>query len=159
MKTNIVCLSLVWFCASLALGGEPTGRITFRNAGFSIAPLDEPARGTVQVLVMCLAASDGFAPNVNVQVQPYADTLDAYAALSRTQFKDAGMKILSETKPTPASISFEYTGTFQGKALHWYARVLKKNQVVYLTTATCTETQWTTVAAKLKACVDSLEVL
>jgi len=118
--TATVCL--LTRCIS---AGEVPEKLRFKEAGFSIAPLEERSKGPVQVLMMFLPASEGFAPNVNVQIQPFADGVDAYASLSRAQFKNAGLKVLSEKKRDGASVTFEYGGSLQGKSLHWYARAVK----------------------------------
>jgi hypothetical protein len=148
---------VLWLVASFTLAGDSAEKLTFKKAGFSIAPLDEPQKGPAQVLMIYLPASDGFAPNVNVQIQPYVDDMDAYVALSLTQFKDAGLKVLSESKANKLVATFEYSGPFKGMSLHWYAKAVQKDGAIYLTTATATEDQWAKVVVKLKACVDSFE--
>jgi hypothetical protein len=152
IATMILCLA-----ASIAFAGEPAGKITFNGAGFSIAPLDESQKGPGAVLIMFMPATEGFAPNVNVLIQSYTDGIDAYAKLTRAQFKEAGWKLLSEPTIDGDAMTFEYTGLFNGQALHWYSRAVQKVGIIYLVTATASKDQWPNVADKLKACVNSFE--
>ena len=139
--------------------GDPEDKrensLRFKALGFSIAPLE----GTVgdapyQTIMMFLPASGGFAPNVNIQIQPYKGSLSAYAELSKKQMKAASMTLLHE-KIQAGALLLEYSGTSQGRKLHWYAKAQLADGRIYLATATATEQQWRTVADKLKACVES----
>jgi len=135
---------------------ESTNRLLFPVAGFSIKPLEVPlGKVSQQALFMALPVNDGFAANVNVQVQPYTGTLDEYIALSEGQFKAAGWKVVQRTKQGKSAVVFEYVGDLQNRAMHWYARAEQTTGRVYLVTATATATQWETEAVSLKACVDS----
>ena len=127
-------------------------RLTLAKAGFSIAALE----GT-QALAMLLSPSDGFAANVNVQVQPYPGTLDDYIALSRDQFREIGATVVSQRKSGASTRVVEYTGEVSGSSLHFYSRAEKRGNKVYLATASATAQQRPSLSAKLKACVDSLK--
>ena len=94
MKAVATFIALLCLAANSALAGDKAETLTFKQAGFSIAPLDEPQKGPSQTLIMFLPASDGFAPNVNVQIQPYSGSIDAYADLSKTQFKQVRVRRL-----------------------------------------------------------------
>jgi hypothetical protein len=107
---------------------------------------------------MMLPISGGFAPNVNVQIQPFEGTISDYVSLSKQQFAQAKLKLLKEETRDKVTAFLEYSGEMQGQALHWYAKAVSNAGRVYLVTATATEDQWNSVAAKLKACVDSLEL-
>ena len=155
IKTIVFLFTLAAFALRTS-AAESTNRLLFPVSGFSIKPLEAPlGKGPQQPLFMALPASDGFAANVNVQIQPYNGTLDDYIALSEQQFKSAGLKISQRNKQGPSAVVFEYTGEVQGRALHWYARAAHEKGRVYLVTATATEAQWKTEAGALKACVDS----
>jgi hypothetical protein len=150
----------IFFLFAMLLGsakaGESTNRLRFLSAGFTIAPLESPAaESTRQVLMMFLPVTDGFAANVNVQIQPYAGTIEDYTALTVQEFKDAGPKVLQQKAPGKGVAIFEYMGEFQGRPLHWYARAEKSAGRVYLVTATATPVQWNKEAVRLKSCVDS----
>ncbi len=155
----LVVLAVVCAGAALVLGageGDKPAPLVFKNHGFSIAPLDETGKGAQQVLMMFLPASDGFAPNVNVQAQEYADTMEAYVALSKSQVEQMKLKVISD-KLADGVATMEYSGEVSGRQLHWYVRAAKKGGTVYLVTATALESQWKNTSAKLKACVDSFQ--
>lgn len=156
MKTKLMFLSSSIFLAVLTIHGQPTNRLHFPTTAFSIAPLEAPlGESAQQVLMMFLPVTDGFSANVNVQIQPYDGTIDEYLALSLSQFKTAGLKLLQQKTPGKSVVVFEYTGEMQGRLLHWYARAEKTAGKVYLVTATAADEQWSKVAARLKVCVDS----
>ncbi len=133
-----------------------TNVMFFAESGFSIAPLEAPpGRSPQQVLMMMLPATNGFAPNVNVQIQPYEGSIDDYAVLSLGQFKKANLKVIHQSKTKDSALVFEYSGEMQGRNLHWYARIQKSGGRAYVATATALEEQWAGFAPRLKACVDS----
>jgi hypothetical protein len=166
MKHAIV-LGALCLCCLGALGvkaatqqpaKQPGGKLVFPNNGFAIAPLDQPGKGTNQALMMFLPAADGFAPNVNVQTQTYAGTLADYAALSAKQIKDLKLDVVSSKTDKNVTMS-EYSGGMQGRKLHWYTKAMLKEGTIYLVTATALEDQWKGAADKLKACVDSFDLV
>jgi len=106
--------------------------------------------------MMFLPVSEGFAGNVNVQIQPYSGTIEDYVALTLKQFKSAGVKLVQQKGPAKSVVFFEYTGKLQGQSLHWYARAEKSGSNVYLATATAAPLQWKAESDRLKSCVDSL---
>ena len=152
----IVTLFLATLALSLSAADSPN-RLRFPVAGFSIAPLEAPPGAlTCQALMMFLPAPGDLAASVNVQIQPYTGTIDEYITLTLKQFKDAGVKVIAQTKIGSSIALFEYFGELQGRSLHWYAKVQKAAGHVYLATATAPEHDWPTQRAQLKACVDSL---
>jgi hypothetical protein len=155
MIKKLFLLSSSIFLA-LTSHGQPTNRLHFPTTGFSIAPLEAPpGESPQQALMMFLPVMDGFSANVNVQIQPYVGAIDEYLALSLQQFKTAGLKLLQQKTPGKSVAVFEYTGEVKGRLLHWYARAEKSAGKVYLVTAAAPDEQWSRVADKLKACVDS----
>src|SRR5262249_33941952 len=143
--------------AAVTSHGQSTNRLHFPTAGFSISTLETtPGQDTQQALMMLLPPSSGFAANVNVQVQPYADTMDDYLAFTLKQCKSAGLKMVQVQTTGKLLIVFEYSGEMEGRKLHWYARAEKSGEHVYLATATATEEQWSKLSDQLKACVDSM---
>jgi hypothetical protein len=55
--------------------------------GFLIDVTDvKPWANASTPLVMCLPASEGFAPNINVTIQPYPGSIKEYISLSKRQF-------------------------------------------------------------------------
>ena len=104
MKRVMLAL-LVCLCTSACLGAATLGQLTFTASGFSIRPLEG-----WETLTMLLPASDGFAPNVNVQIQPYPGTLDSYIALSKGQLKQMGFQAVREARRGKSGWVVEYTG-------------------------------------------------
>jgi len=153
-KLSLLCMGM--FLMAWAADAQPANRLHFPLSGYSIAALEEkPAKSPQQALIMFLPATEDFAPNVNVQIQPYAGTMDDYIALTMRQLDKANFKLLQKNVLGKAIAVIEYTGEMNGRALHWYARAEKLAGKVYLVTATATEAQWNEVAPRLKACVDS----
>jgi hypothetical protein len=130
--------------------------------GFQIDPLDTQASAvTTQALITFLPPSNGFAPNVNVQIQPYEKSMKEYIALSKKQFDQEGWKIISENMQGDSEWVVEYSGSYKGSALlHWYARVIlnANTKKVYLATATAKEDDWNKVSPVLKKCADSFKI-
>ena len=106
---------------------------------------------------MCLPATDGFAPNVNVQIQPFTDSIASYISLSKTQFEQLKFKIILESKNAD-TWTVEYSGVTSGNELHFYAKAFSDGKHVFLVTATSKVDQWNSVSPALKKCVDSFQL-
>lgn len=157
MRTSFAILLVI--AGTLACDADNTNRLTFTAAGYSIAPLEAaPGDGTYQSLMMFLPASNGFAPNVNVQIQHFPGTVEDYAKLTLNQFKDAKLKLIEKKAAGKSAVSFEYQGEMQARPLHWYAIALKSGNKIYLVTATDLESNWKNSAAQLKRCVNSFQL-
>ncbi len=148
--------------ASLALVAPAHAKpaaLSFSEHGFSIEPpVGHDAAQMQQVVSLAIPMSDGFAPNVNVQVQPFTGPMGDFVKLSLDQFKAAGVKLVVE-KHDARSAVLEYTGQLQGRALHWYARAFVGKNGIGLATATSLESQWAATNAALRQSVDSLRPL
>ena len=112
--------------------------------GFTIQPPKFPAasaRVGVTPVMFFAPAENGFAGNLNVAVQSTDKTLQEYAELSRGQFEQLKLTLVSE-KPLKVSgrdaLLWEYEGKMQGRDLHWLALAVPDKGRVYL--ATCTAT-------------------
>jgi len=135
------------------------GTADFPQYGFQIDTLDGTAGSSpTQVVMMFLPASDGFSPNVNVQIQPFSGTLKDYIALSKKQFDEMKIKLISEQQKNDNEWVTEYSGNMQGMSLHWYARAVLGNQKVYLITATANDSQWAKVSEQLKKNIESFKL-
>lgn len=135
--------------------------LTLPQYGFEIDPLDTQASATTtQALITYLPADNGFAPNVNIQIQPYGEGMKDYIALSKKQFNQLNWKVISENTKGDSEWVVEYGGPFKDFTLHWYARALLnvKEKKVYLATATAKEDNWSEVSSALKKCVDSFKI-
>ncbi len=133
--------------------------LDFPQSGFQIDALEAP-KGNVPTspLVMCLPASDGFAPNVNVTMQPFVGTMEDYITLSKQEFDQVKWTVVAENKDGDRMWKVEYTDPNPSNPLHFYAKAVSTGKYVYLVTATAKETQWKAVGDQLKACVDSFKV-
>src|SRR5690554_7551531 len=90
---------LLLFVTLLSINTVFADELVFKQAGFSIDVLDRaPTAEGAQPLQMFLAPVDGFAANVNVQIQPYAESLQDYKKLSDAQFEEFGLKVISSVK-------------------------------------------------------------
>ncbi len=146
--TVVLCLGL-----TVGFAAAASDQLDFTEAGFSISAL----KGS-EGFAMSLPPSQGFAPNVNVQIQRYPGTRDEYIALSKSQLPQIGGTILRERRMGSSGWVVEYTGQVGGRRLHWYQRAELKSGKVYLATATATEGQWASFSPRLEACIDSLKV-
>jgi len=132
--------------------------LEFPNGGFSIESLDSiPQQGMVQPIQMFLPAVNGFAANVNVQIQAYSGTIQDYKKLSEGQFKQIGLTLIS-SEDLEDSIVLEYMGPMGSLTLHWYAKAFKKMDHVYLVTATATHSDWEATKEKLISTVNSFKL-
>lgn len=155
MRAVVTCVSALVLSLSLAVD-EPA-RLEFKTHGFSIEAVEETSELPMQVIAMTLPPTDGFAPNVNVQVQPYPGSIEDYVALSTAQFKQVNFTaIKTESKGNRAVL--EYTGVAQGQQLHFYSVVQKRGKKMILVTATANQAQWPKVSKKLLRCADSLKL-
>lgn len=135
------------------------GTLGFVEHGFAIdPPAGHDAAQTQQVVTLSMPTSDGFSPNVNVQVQPFNGTVEEYVNISREQFKTMGIKLVSE-KHDARTATIEYSGSMQGRPLHWYARAFLGKSGLILATATALESQWAATRAALRQSVDSVRPL
>lgn len=156
IKNLYLIFSIVGITTGSVNADAPTDRLHFPASGFTIAPLEStPENSTQQPLIMCLPVADGFAANVNVQIQPYTGTIEEYLALSLQQIKSSGFKLKQQKKSTPFVVIFEYTGEAKNQKFHWYAKAEKSGGSVYLATATTIDALWEKQMTVLKSCVDS----
>ena len=110
--------------------------LQFPIHGFTIEPLEATGQNAIiQPVSLQLPVSDGFAPNVNVMIQPFPGTIKDYADMSRGQFRAMNMTI-KDAHITTTSIRWTYVGVLKGRTLKFYARALKRGDQIYLVTAT-----------------------
>lgn len=135
------------------------GETTFQSEqyGFTIKPpVAKQWEGSGMVATFLLPPKDGFSDNVNVMIQAYAGTLEEYDKLTRGSFGANAMKLIAGNLEKGVLI-YEYSGKYQGRPLHWYSRAQKKDDKVYLVTATCAEERWETNKKVLMDAVESFE--
>jgi hypothetical protein len=127
--------------------------------GFAIEVLDACPSTTTSTIafITFLPSDDGFAPNINVNIQPYDGTMASYIAMSKEQFKQMNWTIISERKNGDNEWTVEYSGQMQGSNLHYYARAVSNSGKVFLVTATAKASQWIAVSDVLRKHVDSFK--
>lgn len=123
------------------------------STDFEFNPPSFPREVGGQVFQYFLPAADGFAANVNLQIQPYEGSLADYEALSVQQFEQFDFNVLDISR-SDSEILFEYRGDMQGTEFHWYSRVIKEGNYFYVVTATALADRWETERASL---VDSVQ--
>ena len=74
--STVRCIALLSVLLLSAMPTQAQSRLDFPSAGFAIAVLEaEPGDVGYIALTMSLPPTDGFAPNVNVQIQPFEGSL------------------------------------------------------------------------------------
>src|SRR5260221_1902583 len=155
---SVISIALLFSCSTfLKAKAAP---IDLPLYGFQIDALDAApdASAPATSLQMFLTPAEGFALNINVQIQPYNGTIKEYATLSKGQFDELKWKVISEKEIGDNEWNLEYTGTMQAGDLHFYARAISKNGKVYLATATAKESQWPTLGETLRQHIDSFKI-
>ncbi|MGX5913830.1 hypothetical protein ACR0ST_03765 [Aliidiomarina sp. Khilg15.8] len=110
-----------------------------------------------QVFQYFMPASNGFAANVNLQIQPYEGSLEEYEALSIAQFEQLELEVV-QTDRSDGELMFEYRGDMQGTEMHWYARVIQHDGLFYVVTATALAERWDEERDELTRSVQSFSL-
>jgi hypothetical protein len=150
-------LGIVFFIAAVCYAQSEVEPLRFSAEGFSIKALpsgDANASGQRAVCAFFLPASGGFAPNINILIQPAAP-VEAFAKLSKQQFDMFGFKVVKDAVVPPNEWNVEYEGTTQGKPCHFFARAVCTDKKVFLITATTAADQWDKTSPQLIECVKS----
>jgi len=154
MKTALACLLILLAC-SLLFADDKYVNDTF---GFEISsPVPGSVTGVYQSAMFYLPAVDGFAANVNIQLQDFTGTIDQYKTASEAQFEQAGIKVLN-SKVDQGVLAIEYQGKMGNYELHWYAKAYQKANRVYLVTATALQTHWNDQGPALVKSVNTFKI-
>jgi hypothetical protein len=144
MKT-LCCLVVLLVLALPPLSAQDsssTSAISYAKLGFSLTPPESTQPGVGLFVMAFLPLLHGFSPNVSVMVDPFPSTLQDYdRKMMQTEFKREQLTAISQ-EVQPDHLLYEYHGIMDGKNLHFYARALKRNDAVYLITATDLEQDW-----------------
>jgi hypothetical protein len=154
MRTMI--LSLIAFSTCCFLRAEEA-TVTLVEHGLSFIPLDDKTANDQVILTTSLKVTEKFAPNITVMSQSYNQTLADYDVLSRKQFEQLKIKLLS-SEVDAVFVKYEYLMTMEGRKQHHYAKALKRDDRIYLITGTALESQWADVEARIKKSVDSFQL-
>lgn len=146
--------------AFLSLGLAHASVIELPEYGFSIKPLDgvPPKDVPTTPLITFLPSKDGFSANINVAIQPYGESMTEYIALSKKQFAELKLEVLSEKTVGENEWVVEYKGPIRGEALHFFARAIAREGKVYLVTATAQESRWEELGDQLREHVHSFQL-
>lgn len=160
MRKVSMAVAGAMFASAPFLASVNAGTVDLPQYGFSIEALDAvpSTAAATTALITFLPPSDGFAPNINVNIQPYPGDIASYIKLSKGQFEAMKWTLVSEKQVGGNEWVVEYTGSLpQASGLHFYARAIAKAGKVYLITATAKETQWSTQSDVLRKHVDSFQ--
>jgi hypothetical protein len=156
MKKLIIAFFLI--ISLFAFSQDKNNKLVFSNLGFSIKAFDlDKNISDYVVFTMYLPESDNFTPNINLIIQEYSDGLDNYKILSENQFLSNKMTIIKSEIKNSAYL-MEYSGNIEGNDLHFYAKAVKKNNQIFLTTATCTANQLQKYSKQLFEVVESFKL-
>jgi len=131
--------------------------IDYKSLGFTFSPPVFESTASGQVIMAFAPASNAFAANVNVQIQPFAGTLLDYDKLTKAQLQAEKFKALVEKK-LGNELFYEYTGSMSGRDMHWAVRAIKKDAQIYLITATALESEWEASSITLLGSLDSFKL-
>ena len=138
------------FTTSLAVEDAKELRYEFDPPAFA-----EDGAGTV--FFHFLPIEDQFAGNINCMAQPFNQSLEDYDKLTRQQFKQLDMEMVSGENKDDV-LTYEYHGKQQGRHLHWYAKAQKRGDKIYLVTATALHDKWDEQSKLLIPAVDSFKL-
>ncbi|RUO25928.1 hypothetical protein CWE09_04160 [Aliidiomarina minuta] len=110
-------------------------------ADYNFEPPEFPEQTGGQIFQYYLPADNGFAANVNLQIQPFDGSLEEYEEISVSQFEQMDIEVL-QLERTGNELLIEYRGAMQETDLHWYARVVKQDNLYYVLTATALAERW-----------------
>ncbi len=147
-----------------ARGPESTTRYLDAANGYSIEPPafpKAPSGVSCQTVMYFSPPEDGFAANVNVQIQGEAKSVEEFIAVSRTQFKNYGFTLLSEEKRTVSgreAVAFDFEGEMEGRPLRWMTLAVADAGRMIVATATAPKASFKRYEKALRACLASLEL-
>ena len=104
----------------------------------------------------------GFADNVNVMVQDNALPFGQLLKQSVAELKKAGLTVVKVSPINKKGFYFatvEYKGHFQGRDMHWLARMAAGDQKFYIVTCTAMENTFQSRRKQFEALMDSFKVI
>ncbi len=149
-------LRLVTIIAALIVSvpASAASLLTQDQLGFTFTLPPFPAQATGQVFMVFLPPADGFAANINLQIQAFRGTLADYHQATQKEFAGMGLKAVAQDIGMDEA-RYEYTGTMNKLELHWLARARKSGDRIHLLTATGLASRWAEDGPALTAAVDS----
>lgn len=135
---------------------DPRFNFTLEPPAFQVG-----AEDSVTPVMFFAPPEDGFASNLNVQVQATPMSLKEYGDLSRGQFKQMNLKVLAEKELKVSgrdAVFWEYAGKMQGRELRFLSLAVQDKGRVYLLTATASEDGFKKHEKALRASIDSFKL-
>jgi hypothetical protein len=168
MKITIKAAFLVLLLLSTAWAYQKVvkrSKYVDETYGYTIETPKFPGAGPTTpgtALIVTGPAADGFAPNVNVNIQATATTAKAFHDLSVGQFKQLGCKLNSDRQIKVSgrdAVEFDYEGTLGGdKTLRFLSLAVIDKDRVILVTCTASPESFKTLEAEFRACINSLKL-
>lgn len=168
MKRQVIGAASVLLIGTLVVAQAPPAarqpNYIDSTYGFSFASPAFPQAGAGQPAVPVIVAGptvDGFASNVNVNIQQLATTRQGYIDLSLGQLRQLGFKINSTTEVTVSGkegVRFDYEGKLGGRELHCLALAVVEKERVVLVTCTAQATAYQAIEPEFRACLDSFRL-
>ncbi len=131
-----------------------------RELGFRITGPEFSAIGTQDngpVVLMYGPTAGGFAPNLNILVQPPQSAAE-FRKTTLEQFKQAKLELRNDDHVKVGGRDawiFEYAGPLQGRELAFMALAVFDQEHTYLATCTATPDQFTKLKSALRESLDS----
>lgn len=164
-KSLLVGLWLGVGLAATPVSAAADGKLVDERYGYSfdVPALGEGTKeGAVTRSVVLGPASEGFAPNLNVQVQYASTDRDAFVALSRRQFASLGVELGETSKlevsGLPAAL-MAYRGDLGSGVLEYLALAVVGEDRVWLATCSMTPAQFRRLGAECRKSLLSLRIL
>ena len=156
---NVYLIIILAALTSVLKGSEV---ISFPEPIFTLNSLggETDKSGANGTKVITYSTENGnFKSNVNVIVQDYTQSIQDYADLTNQQIKDAGLKLILQKEVSPNDVAIEYSGNMNGQNLHFYARFIKKGNLMYIVTGTSSDgEQWKRIQNDIVNCVNSFHI-
>ena len=164
VKRWVAGLGLVCGLSTTALADGTQAKIQIPEATIQLTvPLQttsQPPVSQLGIFYLSDKATNGVIPNLNVQRQSVKG-LTTFQQVSIPQFKSLGWTVLNDAlvgAGSKAELRLEYTGQFNGVALHWLAKAVEAGDSVVLITCTTHAEAWKDEAVLCKQALDSVKI-
>lgn len=150
-------LTALLSCCALATALSLTPSHAQSSSDYQFSPPEVPREVGGQVFQYFLPAAEGFAANINMQIQPFEGGLQAYAEISEQQFEELAFEVI-DVAHGESELVYQYRGNMQGVVYRWYSRVVQDGNYYYVVTATALDERWETERDQLVDAVHSFEL-
>lgn len=168
MSRKIVIVALLLVPLSFALGrgtvDQKPPRYDNRALGFRLEGPDFSALGAHDdgtVVLMMGPVTEGFAPNLNVMLQPAQSVAD-YRRVTLQQLKQMNLELRTEEQLKVGgreALLLEYAGALQGRDMQFLALAVFDKERVFNATCSATPAQFAKLKTAFRASLDSFTFL